>query len=76
MSTPFETLCLDLLGLPATSRALLAAKLLSSLDEEEDPDAEKAWIEEVARRVREVEEGKVQMLPLDEALREARARLK
>ncbi|MCD4727511.1 MAG: hypothetical protein K8R46_07615 [Pirellulales bacterium] len=38
MSTQMERLAIELLGLPASSRALLAKQLLASLDENELPE--------------------------------------
>ena len=51
----------DALGLPATERARLAYRLLVSLDESEDPRAAEAWLTEIERRVKEVENGTAQM---------------
>lgn len=47
------------LGLPVEKRERLACELLSSLDEgeEEDAGAADAWLEEIDRRAREVEDG-------------------
>ena len=42
---------------------------------EESADIETAWAEEIARRVREYEEGNVRGIPSEEALGEARRRL-
>ena len=43
-----------LLSLPASQRARLAAELLHSLDETDDPEAAQAWLEELERRAIEV----------------------
>ncbi len=51
----------DALALPAEERARLAHELLISLDEQEDPDAADAWLAEIDRRVREVEDGTAQL---------------
>ena len=45
------------LALPAPERARLAHELLVSLDEAEDPNAAEAWLAEIGRRAREVDEG-------------------
>ena len=58
------------LRLPAEARAALAASLLDSLDNAVDPDAEARWGAEIARRVRELDEGKVRPIPWAEARRE------
>ena len=44
-------------------RAALAAALLDSLDETVDDDAAEAWDEDLARRVADVEQGKVEPIP-------------
>lgn len=59
----------EALGLSAEERADLAATLLDSLQEGEDPEAEDIWAEEIARRVREVESGAVKTIPWSEARR-------
>jgi len=55
------------LRLPPEARAALAGSLLDSLDEPLDRDAESAWEAEVASRVREIDEGKVTLIPWAEA---------
>jgi putative addiction module component (TIGR02574 family) len=45
------------LALSAPERARLAHELIVSLDEPEDPEAAEAWLAEIGRRAREVEEG-------------------
>jgi len=54
MSATVEKIALELLGLPAKSRALLAEKLIESLDEKQDKDVESLWIREARRRSREM----------------------
>jgi putative addiction module component (TIGR02574 family) len=76
MSTDLEKLALELLGLPASSRAELAQRLISSLDESKSPDAEKLWLEEIERRDAEIAQGKVECIPAEEVLRRARERLR
>jgi putative addiction module component (TIGR02574 family) len=65
----------EALRLPSRERARLAEHLISSLDEEEDPEAEKLWIEEAERRYREYKEGKVKAKPSDLVFKEARSQL-
>ena len=55
------------LRLPPEARAALAGSLLDSLDEPLDRDAESAWEAEIASRIREIDEGKVTLLPWAEA---------
>nr|MDO8084969.1 addiction module protein [Candidatus Sigynarchaeum springense]MDO8116274.1 addiction module protein [Candidatus Sigynarchaeota archaeon] len=62
------------LQLSITERAQLIERLMRSLDGEEDPDAERAWIEESKRRHREIQEGKMTGKPADQVFTEARSR--
>ncbi len=57
----------EALKLPADARAALAGTLIDSLDDSVDADAESAWETEIARRLREIDEGKVKMIPWAEA---------
>ena len=55
------------LKLPPEARAALAGSLLDSLDEPLDRNAESAWEAEIALRVREIDDGKVTLIPWAEA---------
>ena len=57
----------EALRLPPEARAALAGSLLDSLDEPPDLDAESAWEAEIAARIREIDEGKVNLIPWAEA---------
>ncbi len=59
------------LHLPKEARAALADSLLESLDTEVDEGAEEAWRSEIHRRLGEIDEGSVKLVPW----REARNRL-
>ncbi len=59
----------DALSLRPEGRAALADSLLESLDQEVDEGAEKAWLDEIQKRLREIDTGAVAMLPWDEAER-------
>ncbi|HEX8276756.1 MAG TPA: addiction module protein [Longimicrobiaceae bacterium] len=78
MTGPFEKIEAEALELPARERALLAHRLIASLDgEEEDPaEVERAWEEEIRRRVDEFRSGAVQPVPASEVFAKARARLR
>ncbi len=68
---------LDLaLELPDEDRAALAHDLLASLDGPADPDAAEAWDAEIARRLNELESGRVQTIGAEETLRRIDARLR
>jgi putative addiction module component (TIGR02574 family) len=64
----------EALRLPAAARADLADTLLDSLDESVDDDAEQAWLEEIALRVRELDSGEVQLVPWKQFREQLRSR--
>jgi putative addiction module component (TIGR02574 family) len=66
MSMDATDLLNEALGLPPEARAALAARLIQSLDETVDPDAERLWAEEITRRLKEFDEGRVQAIPWSE----------
>lgn len=77
MATNLETISRDALGLPVQQRAALARALIRSLDEGPEPDeaaVEAAWDEEIARRVNEIESGRVTGRPADAVLKDLRAK--
>ena len=57
----------EALKLPSEARAALAGTLLDSLDETVDRDAELAWEAEIIIRLKEIDEGKVNLVPWAEA---------
>ena len=61
------------LALPAEARAALAGSLLESLDETVDVSAEEEWSDEIARRIAELDSGKVKPIPWSEARRQVSA---
>jgi putative addiction module component (TIGR02574 family) len=63
------------LKLPPAARAALADSLIDSLDSDVDQDAEEAWRNEIALRVRELDSGAVQTIAWDEVRRQLRTRL-
>jgi putative addiction module component (TIGR02574 family) len=59
------------LALPTEARAALAGSLLESLDEHPpDSGVEAAWSEEIARRIEELDSGKMKPVPWAEARRQ------
>jgi hypothetical protein len=54
----------------------LLRSLIAELDGPPDPDVERAWLEAVARRNREIAEGKVKPVPGEQVFERARSRLK
>jgi len=61
------------LALPAEARAALASRLLDSLDDTVDEAAETEWDEEIARRIQELDSGKVKPVAWAEARRQIAA---
>lgn len=67
----------ELLRLPADERQELADELYESLDDEPgDPAWERAWSDEIARRVQEIADGKVQLVDADDMHAELRSGLR
>jgi putative addiction module component (TIGR02574 family) len=58
------------LGLPPEARAAIAGSLLDSLDQTMDDEAEAAWEDEIVLRLKELDEGKVKLVPWAEARRQ------
>lgn len=71
MSPETENVIRQALQLPREARALLAERLLESLDFEEPFEVSTEWREEIARRCREIDEGTVELIPGEDVLKEA-----
>jgi putative addiction module component (TIGR02574 family) len=59
--------------LPPEARAALAGSLLESLDDVVDESAEEEWSKEIARRIQELDSGRVEPIPWAEARRQISA---
>lgn len=72
MSLVVERYLSELLQLSPAERGDLAARLLDSLEETDqvDADYEAAWEEEIRMRIEDVLTGRVQAVPLEEALKQ------
>ena len=75
-----ETIDLDaklqeLLKLPPAMRIELAERLIESVPSFPDEETELAWKEEIALRVKEVDQGRVKLIPAEDVMKEARERL-
>ncbi len=70
MGNDTEKIIAEALRLPPEARAALASRLIESLDTEVDEGAEAAWSAEIARRLAEVDAGKVRPIPWAEARRQ------
>ena len=72
----FEEILRAALDLPPDSRAMLAGQLLESLDDADQTEIDAAWSEEIERRIRDIDEGRVKLIPGEEVLAELRSRFK
>ena len=66
----------EALVLPPGDRAVIAAELEASLDDASAEEVEKAWTEELTKRLREVREDRIKAIPAEKVLRDARKRLR
>jgi putative addiction module component (TIGR02574 family) len=65
----------EVLALPVEERVVLAQRVWDSVEHFASEDVEKTWMEESDKRWREIEEGKVQCLPVDQVMDKARKSL-
>ena len=65
-----------LMRLDVNSRAKLASKLLTSLEDLSEDEIEKLWAEEALRRNEELNKGKTKLIDADVVFKSARARFK
>jgi len=75
MSMTVEQIVVEALGLPSEARALLADRLVESLDPAEDGYLRQLWMAEAVRRREDVRSGRVQTIPGEEALAQVRRAL-
>ena len=61
--------------LPPRSRIRFVEKIIESVDDYADAKIEKAWTEEISRRVQEIESGKAKGIPAKTAMKNARRAL-
>lgn len=62
MARDVKELIREAAELSETDRATLAGAMLESLDPKPTPEVRAAWSEEIARRVREIDAGSVELL--------------
>ena len=62
----------EAIKLPPESRALLADKLVQSLESEEPDEIQQLWSAEAIRRRDEIRSGQVKPIPGDQVIEEAR----
>jgi len=66
MSSSTTDLYRKALALDESERAELAGALIDSLDLEIDSGVEAAWLEEIERRIKELDSGEVEGIPWEE----------
>jgi len=76
MASPARQVESKAMKLSARERARLAERLISSLDDEVDADAEAEWIREGERRLDELRSGKVKGKAAASVFRGARAAIR
>ncbi|XHX78199.1 MAG: addiction module protein [Stenomitos frigidus ULC029] len=67
-----EQLTEELLAFPHATRALLAEKLVESLEFDTDSTVQAVWVTEAKQRRDQIRNGSVQPIPGDEALSQVR----
>lgn len=80
----FEEILRAALALSPQAKSMLASRLIESLDgsEQAEWDSSKqaeidaAWAEEIERRIRDIDEGRVKLIPGEEVLARLRSRFK
>ncbi len=73
MTITVEQIAEEALSLPSEARALLADRLVESLDPAEDGYVRQLWMKEARRRVEEVRSGSVATIAGEEAFAQVRA---
>jgi putative addiction module component (TIGR02574 family) len=66
MARDLKELIRDAVELSESDRATLAGVMLESLDPRPTPEVKAAWSKEIERRVREIDEGAVELLDWQE----------
>jgi putative addiction module component (TIGR02574 family) len=72
MSLTLDQITEEAMKLPADSKALLADKLVQSLESEDLDEIQRLWSAEAIRRRDEIRSGQVQPVPGEQVLEEVR----
>jgi putative addiction module component (TIGR02574 family) len=75
MANAYEDVVNAALALPPEARAMLAEDLIASLESSQE-EIDEAWRIEIERRLKEIKQGKVQLIPGEQVMSELRAQLK
>jgi putative addiction module component (TIGR02574 family) len=76
MALPLKQLEAEALELPLAERAQLVRRLIASLDQDagDDPaEVERAWEDEIRRRLAELEAGTAELIPAEQVFAELRS---
>ena len=76
MQITVEQIAEEALALPSEARALLADRLVESLDPAEDGYIHQLWVKEARRRIKEVRSGSVTPIPGDAVFAQVSAAIK
>jgi hypothetical protein len=76
MSLTVDQMVEEIRALPHDVKAELVDRVMWDDHGGQTPEHAKAWSETVHRRIAEIEQGTARLIPLDEALAQARARLR
>ena len=76
MATDIDRLEKEIHSLSMKEKAYLVRSLIEDLDDMDDKASEKLWVEEVERRYEAYQEGKIKVVPGDEAMQRAHLRIK
>ena len=73
MSDELQRVLGEAMKLTPAARAALVGSLLASLEAEVDEDSEALWAREIVRRLDEIRDGKIRLVPWNDARRTLRA---
>lgn len=76
MARPLAQIEQEIRTLSASEQETLLRALWEELDGRPDADVEAAWLEEAHRRGREIDEGRVELVPADQVFRKLEDSLK
>ena len=71
MNTQFDQVAADAMKLPVRDRVRLAQQLVSTIDDQSEPNVEELWFIEARRRLDELHAGQLEGIEADEAFRMA-----
>ena len=74
MARGFEKLRDEALALPVEQRSWLAEQLWDSARTARERKIDEAWAIEIERRLKEIEDGTVELIPAEDVIRELRAK--